>query len=174
MLVCFVGGKSTDLVQTWLKTEARGLKPLGSQRAARESVRGPLPGAGLCVPTFQQPARCERLNPLGSSAPRPVGTCLSPFLPPSIPSSRLCCIPGLLRSVPSGPRGDRGLASLGGCRERFQPFSGRSLPVAAGQGQGLGPWSVTGAQESPAPEEAPAFLLPLEEEQADCCNRCLI
>lgn len=105
MLVCFVGGKSTDLVQTWLKTEARGLKPLGSQRAARESVRGPLPGAGLCVPTFQQPARCERLNPLGSSAPRPVGTCLSPFLPPSIPSSRLCCIPGLLRSVPSGPGG---------------------------------------------------------------------
>lgn len=94
MLVCFVGGKLTDLVQMWLKTEARGLKALGSPRAAQECERGP---AGLCCASIPaaSPAPGERLDPFSAPA------LPYPFLPLH-PSSRLCCIPGLLLSVPRG------------------------------------------------------------------------
>lgn len=98
MLVCFVGGKLTDLVQLWLETEARGVKALGSPRAAQECERGPA-GLGCAVPAFLQPAQPLGRGWIPSQLPAPALP--YPFLPLH-PSSRLCCIPGLLLSVPRG------------------------------------------------------------------------
>lgn len=101
----------------------------------------------------------------GSSAPAPLGPRLSPSLPLSLHPSSLPVMlhPGLLRAVPSG-------RVPGATPAPALPW--RNLPGAPGAG--TGPLESDRNPGEPPPEEAPVLLMPLEEEQADCCDRCLI